>query len=684
MKKLVSAILCITLLLSANAQRTCGTMAHHQMLLQTDPQYAANRQAIEQMTNTYLANGHQRSSRNIITIPVVVHVVYNTSTQNITDAQVFSQIARLNLDFRKLNADTNLIPAVWDTVAADYEIEFCLAQRDPNGLPTNGIDRVSTNTIQFTQNDNVKHANTGGADAWSASDYLNLWVCNLGGGLLGYTQFPGGAAATDGVVITYTGFGDIGTAATPYNLGRTSTHEIGHWLNLLHTWGDDNGACTGSDNVNDTPNEANANYGCPAFPLTDNCSPNSPGVMFMDYMDYSDDACLYMFTKGQKQRSAALFTPGGARASILNSLGCVPTNSGPLALFSASKTTICVGQSVTFTNGSYGNPTTFHWSFVGGSDTVSTLQTPPVITYHTPGTYAVSLTVSDAAHTSTKNINAYITVLGAITLPLSEGFENSTFPTTSWQLLNPDNQTAWVRSTAASGFGTSTACAFFDNYTVSHRGAYDYLYTPIYDFTQGTSATTKLKFDYAYAQRRPTSHDSLIVMYSTDCGQTWTNLWSNGGSTMATTTTVYGNSVYVPATTEWIRDSSVSLASLVGQSAVQFAFVNYSNHGNALYLDNVNIDAHINVGISEPTADIHLLVMPNPTKDRCNVSLSADNFQPVQLNIINMLGQKIWNKDMGVIRTAQEEINLTDFSQGIYIVQVKTGERSYTARIVKE
>ena len=162
----------------------------------------------------------------------------------------------------------------------------------------------------------MKKTAKGGIAATSPTTKLNLWVCTLSGGILGYAQFPGGASATDGVVILNTGFGRTGTAAAPYNLGRTATHEVGHWLNLRHIWGDDGTACTGSDLVSDTPNQAGENYGKPTYPKVDACTKTSPGVMFMDYMDYTDDAAMFMFSTGQKTRILATFATGGPRASF--------------------------------------------------------------------------------------------------------------------------------------------------------------------------------------------------------------------------------------------------------------------------------------------------------------------------------------------------------------------------------
>jgi len=288
-------------------QRSCGTMSVHYRLLTTDLAYATNRREIENRSLEYERRGFDAARAGITVIPVVVHVVYNSSTpaQNISDAQIFSQIDVLNRDFRKLNPDIASIPAPFQPLAIDARIQFALATIDPNGNPTNGITRTATTATGFADDDRVKSAATRGADPWPSDRYLNLWVCQLNGGLLGYAQFPGGPAATDGVVITHTGFGTTGTAAAPFNLGRTATHEIGHWLNLRHIWGDDGNGCNGSDFVDDTPNQAGPNFGKPSFPhVTCNNAPN--GDMFMNYMDYTDDAAMFMFTAGQVARMQAV------------------------------------------------------------------------------------------------------------------------------------------------------------------------------------------------------------------------------------------------------------------------------------------------------------------------------------------------------------------------------------------
>ncbi|WP_165768142.1 GEVED domain-containing protein [Hymenobacter amundsenii] len=319
-------------------QRGCSTMEVLERQLAADPTLALRLRAIEAQTRDFVDNPVAQRTAAAVTIPVVVHVLYNTTAQNISDAQIASQIAVLNEDFNKLNTDASKTPGAFAGRVANVGIQFVLAKRDPSGNTTTGIERKQTSTTSWSDDDRIKSAATGGLGAWPAGQYLNLWVGNLGGGLLGYAQFPGGGASTDGVVITTSGFGRGGSAASPFNLGRTATHEVGHWLNLRHIWGD---ASCGNDLVSDTPTQQTSNGGCPSFPKV-TCSNGPDGDMFMNYMDYTNDACMYMFSNGQSSRMNALFASGGARASLLTSNGDVApggTTPPPAVAYCASKGT---------------------------------------------------------------------------------------------------------------------------------------------------------------------------------------------------------------------------------------------------------------------------------------------------------------------------------------------------------
>ena len=230
----------------------------------------------------------------VINIPVYFHVVYSNSAENVSDVQIANQMRVLNDDFRKANNDINQVPSEFAGVTADSEITFTNA----------GTFRHPNSTSAWGTNNSVKAA----YPPITPSTHLNVWVCNIGGGILGYAQFPGGSSSTDGVVLLYSSL--PGGSAAPYNEGRTATHEVGHYLNLRHIWGD--GRCRQDDFVADTPSSDGPNYSCPSYP-TVNCKSND---MTMNYMDYTNDACMYMFSEGQKTRMRAIFADGGARVSM--------------------------------------------------------------------------------------------------------------------------------------------------------------------------------------------------------------------------------------------------------------------------------------------------------------------------------------------------------------------------------
>jgi pregnancy-associated plasma protein-A/repeat uncharacterized protein DUF346 len=259
--------------------------------------------------------------------------------QNISDAQIQSQMDVLNRDFRRTNPDVNNTPAPFLPLATDARIEFSLANVDPNGTPSTGINRRQTSVASFGSDDSVKSQASGGADAWPAERYLNIWVCQLGGGLLGYAQFPGGPAATDGTVILHSAFGTTSTATPPFHLGRTATHEIGHWLNLNHIWGDDGTGCSGSDHVADTPNQAGSNFGAPTFPHV-SCGNAPNGDMFMNYMDYVDDPAMFMFTAGQVTRMQACLD--GPRSGIGLEAAVPRGSGGPVGAWGANRLDVFV------------------------------------------------------------------------------------------------------------------------------------------------------------------------------------------------------------------------------------------------------------------------------------------------------------------------------------------------------
>ena len=576
-------------ILSAFAQNEpCGTMQYLQQALQNDPDLAMKMQQIELNVQQRIANMENNPSSeqlSVITIPVVFHVIYHGSNQNVSNAQLLSQLDVLNEDYRRLNADTIYTPSQFKPVATDPHIEFCLAQRDPNNMPTSGITRTYTATLEFNTNDDVKFNNSGGYDAWPATDYLNIWVCKLNGIVLGYAQFPGMSQSTDGVVLDYRTVGR--TPDNPFgganDLGRTGTHEVGHWLNLRHIWGD--GPCGVDDGVNDTPESDAPNYGCSVLHVS--CGTND---MVQNYMDYSADDCMNIFTIGQAARMKDALD--NLRPSIASSQACDPLTVPPLVDFNSDATTVCMGDTVSYFDLSAYNPTAWHWAFMGGDPAVSISQSPKVV-YNTPGIYDVKLVATNQFGSDSLIKSTYITVTGANRMiPHQEGFENVQFPSVDWKIYNPDGDRQWERQSAVSGFGNSSAAVKFDNFSNNSNptGSIDGLISPLFDFS--AMSNPYITFDVAYAKYNATNSDTLLVSYSTDCGNEFFTLWYKGGSDLATAPNQ--TTAFTPSNTQWRKDS-IDISSLAGEPVVAIGFFNLSGWGNNLYIDNILISDEASV-----------------------------------------------------------------------------------------
>ena len=583
------AFLCVaissaSLTMSAQATEKCGTMTYVEYLLKNNPQYEAIWEQLRTMSPP--PGGHRGGGSPIITIPVVVHVVWRTAPQNISDAQILSQLDVLNEDFRRLNADTAGTWPVFKQFAADAQFEFCLAIRDPNNDSTTGITRTETTKTSFSVIGNeVKSDATGGKDAWPTDQYLNIWVCNIGGDTLGYAQFPGmGQPANDGVVIDYVAMGrhPVNPFGSQYR-GRTATHEVGHWFNLRHIWGDDLG-CDIDDEVDDTPLQTIPHHSCGSF---NTCTdfPTDYNDMVQNYMNYSPDNCQNLFTHGQIARmhnALSVF-----RSSLHNSLGCYSVLNPPIVNFTTDATPICIGDTATFTDLSLNFPTAWSWEFPGGVvDSPNSSQ--PKVFYPSVGTYSVKLVASNVYGTDSLTKVAYVTVTGANdVVTLNESFENPTFPPGSWTIGNPNNDRTWTHFTTVGGFGESSSCMKFDNFSSPDvSGKHDYFISDQLDFTGLTDPY--VTFDVAYAKQSLIKKDTLDVLYSTDCGQTFSLLWSKNGT--ALTTAPDQITSFVPTAAQW-RNDSVSLSALAGLPVVNIAFRNRSGGANNLYIDNINISS---------------------------------------------------------------------------------------------
>jgi hypothetical protein len=317
--KLFVWLLILGNILQLNAQSRCGSSEYLKHSLQKNPSLQSYQQHIEKFIQSRLLNrpvvsiNARPASPAVIKIPVVIHIVYHLSEENISDEAINNQMNALNRDYRRMNADSSNTPACFKSVAADCSIEFELAKVDPQGRATTGIERVYSPVAKWMGDDKMKYKTSYGANAWNSDSYLNIWVCSMND-LLGYSSIMGEAKELDGVVINYTVFNDFNDGGA-YNSGRTAVHEIGHWLGLKHIWGD---ADCGDDGVDDTPRQSTYTSGCPNGVRT-SCGNTPHGDMYMNFMDYTNDPCMNLFTKGQSDRMHVLFDEGGFRNSILNS-----------------------------------------------------------------------------------------------------------------------------------------------------------------------------------------------------------------------------------------------------------------------------------------------------------------------------------------------------------------------------
>ena len=627
MKKITLAILIVSSLFSYSQER-CATDLYSNLLEAKYPEYAVERQKVNSQTKKWIKNNPNISNKAIITIPVVVHVVWNTNTENISDAQIFSQIDVLNADFRRTNSDAINTPSVWQSVATDSEIDFCLATTDPNGVATTGITRTQTSQTSFSINgSDMKSSSSGGIDPWDQDDYLNIWVCDLSGGILGYATPPSNFNnPEDGVVIGYKYFGTIGTVQSPYNKGRTATHEVGHWLNLDHIWG--GGGNCGNDNVSDTPTQEEENYSCPSFPHNANScnTSNSSGDMFMNYMDYTNDACMNMFTSGQKTRMISAINQ--YRNNLLSH-------------------NLCSGVAP---NAS--------WNCINGA--------------------CVDPANGNGTYSNYNNCVNSCNCLG-ISLPLYEDFQNSSLPA-NWIIENSDGDKTWELTNTA-GYNSSSS-VYINNADYGANGEYDDLISPTLNFSSLSSAS--LEFDYAYSLwTDPTSSqvwsDTLIILISSDCGVSWQNIWEKAGIDLVTTIPIFNEFTWNPSNNNDWNSIVINLNTYINQDDVLIKFRNVNQYENNLYLDNINIKSTPN---SVEEVKIDHIVYPNPTNSHINIEITSSEFTDMELYVSNSIGQTVYSKSINSNRERIISINLKDFSEGIYFINLITSSgEQFTKKI---
>jgi len=614
-------------------------------------------------------------------IPIVFHIIHNNGPENISDAQVLDALRILNEDFNRLNPDWDNVRSEFQGIVADVGVEFRLATIDPNGDCTNGITR----TQSILTNEGAEQMKA--LISWPRNKYLQIWVAASAAGAAGYTFRPATAQFypnEDGIVILHTYTGSTGTGSG--SRSRALTHEVGHWINLKHTWGDGNDPglpanCNMDDDVNDTPNTTGWII----------CNLNGTTCGSLDnvenYMDYS--YCSKMFTEGQAVRMITSLNSGIAQrnqlwqTSNLNNTGV--NGNAPLceARFSSSAGLICAGGTVQYTDESFHNVTGRNWTFPGGDPATST-ETNPVITYPSAGIYSASLTVTGDNATRTTSIADLVVVAPdpGQSPPLIEGFESATsFTNVGWTSLNPNGDNGFLITSSAAFSGTKS-CRLTNS--TGMAGKIDELISPSMDMTNAAAIT--VGFRHAFARRTASNDDRLRIYVSGNCGETWSlrrHLFA--GSTLETSSII--TSSFVPnGPDQWEIQQITNIGAAFFTSDFRVRFEFESDGGNNLYLDDINISADLSTGLNEMAEEgIGMLaVSPNPATTASQLTIRSSSTGKYRLDLLDAVGRKLVSLHDGDLAIGEHRMDLpvATLSQGVYFVRLSGSAQNDVIRFV--
>ena len=697
MKKLLSApilMLAWAFSFDANAQHNHGVIPcfsdeHHEWRLANEPGYAsawAQGQEDATMKFNQLEAAGSGTESNPYIIPVVVHVMYHSELDNISDAQVEDAIRVINEDFRRLNADTSSTRPLFKGVATDMNIEFRLAKLDPNGNCTNGITRTQT-PLAIAGNNNVKSL-----IAWDNKKYINIWTVrtidrgsSTGGIVLGYATFPSpnNGPTTDGIVIRHDRMGSIGTAVS---IGRTLTHEMGHMLNLIHPF---QSGCFTGDQCSDTPPVQAANFGCPGN--VNSCTNDVPDLIDQheNYMDYANDACMNMFTICQRQRAHAVLNVASLRGSLVtvanlaatgveqNNVSCVP-----VADFTLDRTTVCAGQNIQFTNRSAKQSNeSYLWSFPGGTPSTST-DPNPLVTYPTPGHYSVTLEIVGATNPTKKEILQAIDVRAnypEISGLFVEGFENTTIPF-PWHSDSRGDRWNWEITQQAAATGSKSV--YVNNFDIRTQGVSVSLISPGIDMRWTQNLT--LRYKVAMARTANNNTDQLRILTSTDCGTTWQTKSVRAGFLLSTMPAPISASFFPNDPSQW-REETLNLSEFANSpDHLIIRFELFSGGGNNIFLDDIQVDATLSDDFPITQQRTQVLVYPNPSNGDLRIAFSKLEKGPATIWITDLSGRTVasWQKDQ--IESGNHDFALpfdAQLSAGSYLLHLDAGQGIQTEKV---
>lgn len=643
----------------------------------------------------------------VLIIPVVVHVIHNYGPENVSDAQIFDMMRIINEDFAKLSSDTNEVDPVFKPIAGKTKVEFRLAQIDPDGNCTRGITR-HVSGLTASADDNVKDI-----VSWNTSQYFNIWVVrSISFGAGAYAYYPGTIDPQyEGVVCLASQFGSIGASSSSNFSARTMTHEIGHYFNLAHTWGDSNEPgsqdnCLWDDDVEDTPNTVGvSNQGC-------NKNMMSCGVKsnVENYMDYSN--CGRMFTNGQVTRMrTALYSSIGSRNTLwtlANRLatgtnnGYTPSICAPTADFNTGTRVMCSGKNTSFTPliGNVANldSVNYLWTFEGGTPNTSTVANP-VVTYNNAGIFSVKLLAYTTGGADSITKENFVTVNSgtaaySAALGTSESFEENTFPVFAnnldkrWSIINDPSTISdtWQRNASAST--TGNASLLIQNATLPYNSL-NSIISPTFHISSIT-APVGLRFKLAFAKVDASSKDQLKIYLSKDCGKTWpvaiySKLASASGTPLSTVgnTTYYEGTSFVPTASQW-RTETININTYAQYENVRFKFEMKSAGGGNLYIDDVEIVTLPTVSTDELIKQYQISIAPNPTNHNSQLSYVLGKQENIKLQITDLLGREIWRQQQpNAAGQQQTELPMQQLSAGMYILHLQIGNQSLSQKIIK-
>lgn len=650
----------------------CGTDEMHQRLFLEHPQYNAGiiraNDRLQQFTESYIQYPPKDGDPYII--PVVFHIIHNYGPENIGDAQVHDAIRQLNIQYRKLNDDTASIVQVFKSRAADCNIEFRLAQLDPDGNCTSGITRTVSD-LGSVGDHAVKSL-----IHWPPNKYLNVYVCAQGAGLAGHSMMPAAADTVpewDGIVMQHSYLGTIGTS--DYFRRTVLSHEVGHFLNLQHIWGGNNvpnyyylpvgaaGNCAFDDDVSDTPNTIGWQ--------TCNLAGQTCGELdnVQNYMDYA--YCALMFTEGQKQRMhAALNSTVANRNNLWQQANLEATGTDDLtyylcgAKFMADKNVVCTGETINFTDISYHGITDRLWTFEGG-DVTSGTDSLEAVVYNQPGKYDVTLKVSNGDDTLDITLEDYITVLPAGTIAgINQAFENDQPYYDNW--ITVDKGTPYNWDFTNTGYASSRSFKL-DNFTAPVMTTYEFFSHPM--DASGLSALA-ISFDWSYGRIENSGVDQMKVLVSEDCGENWHVVKSYIGSSSLKTVEGFVTGPFTPADeAQWKSAlvTNISPSYLTDKLMVKFQFENKGN--NNIYIDNIQVGHPDQLSLNVLTKQ-NITVFPNPASESITIDL-GEKHGVTRIAMYNLAGQLV-HTFSDIAQSPQVELNVSNLVDGYYLLHLES------------